>query len=259
MPERKARVHSLESFGTVDGPGVRFVVFLQGCPLRCKYCHNPDTWQVNSGTEMTAEEILHLYDRNASFYRRGGLTCTGGEPLLQMDFVLELFQKAKARGIHTCVDTSGITFRADSPAPSAKVDALCEVTDLFLLDLKHPDPQGHLELTGQRSDNILAFARYLAARNQPIWVRHVVVPGITDSKEEWDQLGAILAELPNVKALEVLPYHTMGVAKYHELGIPYPLEGVPALDRQTAVHARQEILKARKAALEAKAKHPESS
>ena len=254
MPEIKARVHSLESFGTVDGPGVRFVVFLQGCPMRCKYCHNPDTWQVNNaGTEMTVDEILRQYDRNASFYKRGGLTCTGGEPLLQMEFVTELFRKAKQKGIHTCADTSGITFRPDSPEQIARFDALCEVTDLFLLDIKHSDPQGHLELTGQRNDNILAFARYLAAKNQPMWVRHVVVPGITDSQEEWDALGALLAELPNVKALEVLPYHTMGVVKYEKLGIPYPLEGVPALNKKTAVHAREEILKARKAALDAKA------
>ena len=250
MSEIKARVHSLESFGTVDGPGVRFVVFLQGCPMRCKYCHNPDTWQVNAGTEMTADEILRQYDRNASFYKRGGLTCTGGEPLLQMDFVIELFRKAKAKGIHTCADTSGITFRADSPEQIARFDALCEVTDLFLLDIKHPDPKGHLDLTSQPNDNILAFARYLAAKNHPMWVRHVVVPGITDSKEEWDKLGALLADLPNVKALEVLPYHTMGVVKYEKLGMPYPLEGVPALSKKIAVQAREEILKARKAVLE---------
>ncbi len=247
--EIKGHIHSLESFGTVDGPGVRFVVFLQGCPMRCKYCHNPDTWQPGLGTEMTTDEILTQYARNASFYKRGGITCTGGEPLLQIDFVLELFRKAKAKGIHTCVDTSGITFRADDPTQLARFDALCEVTDLFLLDIKHAESEAHKELTGQCNDNILAFARYLAAKNQPMWVRHVVVPGITDSEAEWTALGTLLAELPNVKALEVLPYHTMGVAKYEKLGIDYPLQGVPALDKKTAVRAREVILAARKKAL----------
>lgn len=249
MAEIKARVHSLESFGTVDGPGVRMVVFLQGCPMRCLYCHNPDTWEVNGGTEMTADEILTQYDRNAAFYKRGGITVTGGEPLLQMDFVLELFRKAKQKGIHTCVDTSGITFRPDSEEVIARFDSLCEVTDLFLLDIKHPDPEAHKKLTGHRNENILAFARYLAGKHQPIWVRHVVVPGITDSEAEWTKLGHLLAELPNIQALEVLPYHTMGVVKYKKLGISYPLEGVPALDKKTAVHAREVILAARQEAL----------
>ena len=247
--EVKARVHSLESFGTVDGPGVRFVVFLQGCPMRCQYCHNPDTWRYDAGTLMTADEIMTEYDRNASFYQHGGITVTGGEPLLQIDFVLELFRKAKAKGVHTCVDTSGILFNPDNPVTVAKYDALCELTDLFLLDLKHIDPEAHKKLTAQDNTNILAFARYLAKKNQAIWVRHVVVPGITDSEEDWHRLGTFMAELPNVKALEVLPYHTMGVVKYEKLGIPYPLEGVPAMDKKTAVRAREEILKARKAAL----------
>lgn len=247
--EIKARVHSLESFGTVDGPGVRFVVFLQGCPMRCRYCHNPDTWQMNAGTEMTADEILRQYARNASFYHRGGITCTGGEPLVQMDFVLELFRKAKAQGIHTCVDTSGILFRPNDPAVVEKYDALCEVTDLFLLDIKHIDPSAHRQLTDHSNENILAFARYLAGKKQPMWIRHVVVPGITDSEEEWTALGRFLAELPSVKALEVLPYHTMGVVKYEKLGIPYPLEGVPQMDKKTAAHAREVILQARKDAL----------
>lgn len=252
--EIKARVHSLESFGTVDGPGVRFVVFLQGCPMRCRYCHNPDTWQMNAGTEMTVDEVLSQYERNASFYHRGGITCTGGEPLVQMDFVLELFRKAKARGIHTCVDTSGVLFRPNDPAVVAKYDALCEVTDLFLLDIKHIEPEAHRRLTDHSNENILAFARYLAAKDQPMWIRHVVVPGITDSEEEWTALGRFMATLPSVKALEVLPYHTMGVVKYEKLGIPYPLEGVPAMDKKTAAHAREVILKARQSALKAENK-----
>lgn len=249
MAEIKARIHSLESFGTVDGPGVRMVVFMQGCPMRCLYCHNPDTWGIEGGTEMTVDEILAQYDRNASFYKHGGITVTGGEPLLQMHFVLALFRKAKQKGIHTCVDTSGITFRPDCTDVVARFDTLCELTDLFLLDIKHPDPEAHKKLTGHSNENILAFARYLAGKHQSIWVRHVVVPGITDSENEWIALGHLLADMPNVQALEVLPYHTMGVVKYEKLGIPYPLEGVPALDKKTAVHAREVILAARKKAL----------
>lgn len=250
MAELKARVHSLESFGTVDGPGVRLVVFLQGCPMRCLYCHNPDTWEVNAGTEMTVDDILAQYDRNASFYKRGGITVTGGEPLLQIDFVMELFKRAKQEGIHTCVDTSGITFVPDQPEVVARFDALCELTDLFLLDIKQVGTEEHRKLTGHSNENILAFAHYLAQKNQAIWVRHVVVPGITDSEQEWTALGQLLAKLPNVKALEVLPYHTMGVVKYEKLGIPYPLKGVPALDKKTAVHAREVIMAARKEALD---------
>ena len=136
-------VHSVESFGTVDGPGIRFVVFLQGCPLRCKYCHNPDTWSTVGGTDTTAEELLERYDRNAPFYREGGITVTGGEPLLQIEFVTELFTKAKAKGIHTCIDTSGATIRPNDPKVVAQFDELCKVTDLILLDIKHSDPEGH--------------------------------------------------------------------------------------------------------------------
>lgn len=248
--EIKGHVHSVESFGTVDGPGVRLVVFLQGCPMRCQYCHNPDTWQPGLGTEMTTDEILAQYQRNASFYKRGGITVTGGEPLLQMEFVLELFTKAKKAGIHTCADTSGITFKPDDEAVKARFDALRAVTDLFLLDIKQVAPDAHEALTGHRNDNILAFARYLAENRHPVWIRHVIVPGITDKEDGWKALGRLLAELPNVQALEVLPYHTMGVAKYEKLGIPYPLEGVPALDKKIAVHARQVILTARHQALQ---------
>ncbi|EJX10397.1 pyruvate formate-lyase 1-activating enzyme [gut metagenome] len=248
--ERIGHVHSIESFGTVDGPGVRFVVFLQGCPLRCKYCHNPDTWKPGIGTEMTADQILEQFFRNEPFYHNGGITVTGGEPLLQIDFVTELFTKAKARGVHTCVDTSGITFRNDDPDQLARFDALCAVTDLVLLDIKHPDPEAHKELTGHSNENILEFAHYLAARHKDTWIRHVVVPGITDNEEEWKKIGELMAHLPNVKALEVLPYHTMGIKKYETLGMDYPLKGVPALKAEVAKHAREVILIARRKALE---------
>ena len=176
------RVHSVESFGTVDGPGVRFVVFLQGCPMRCLYCHNPDTWDPGGGVPTTVEELLAQYARNEAFYRKGGITVTGGEPLLQIEFVTALFREAKRRGIHTCLDTSGATFRPEDAAALAQFDALCAVTDLVLLDIKQTDPAAHRRLTGRENGNILAFARYLAQKEVPVWVRHVVVPGLTDSE-----------------------------------------------------------------------------
>lgn len=243
------RIHSVESFGTVDGPGIRFVVFVQGCPLRCKYCHNPDTWKTTGGTMVTAEELLAQYNHKKSFYKNGGITVTGGEPLLQIEFVTDLFRKAKAEGIHTCIDSSGITFREDHPETLEKFDTLMSVTDLVLLDIKHIDSDAHKELTGMKNDNILAFARYLAKKNIPVWVRHVIVPGITDDEEEWKALGRFLATLPNLKALDVLPYHTMGVKKYEALGIDYPLKGVPALTKTEAAKARNVILKSFKEAL----------
>ena len=246
------RIHSVESFGTVDGPGVRFVVFLQGCPLRCQYCHNPDTWEPSRGTEVTVESLLQHYNSNKPFYSNGGITVTGGEPLLQIDFVTEFFEKAKQQGIHTCIDTSGITFLKDNPETLQKFDRLMKVTDLVMLDIKHIDPKAHKALTGADNRNVLAFANYLAEKKIPLWVRHVVVPTITDKEEDWKKIGAFLATLPNLQALDVLPYHTLGVKKYESLGIPYPLKDLKPLDRKIAVEARQVILTARKQALEAK-------
>ena len=237
-------IHSTESFGTVDGPGVRFVVFLQGCPMRCQYCHNPDTWKMNSGSLRSPQSLIQEYERNRAFYARGGITVTGGEALMQIDFLLELFALAKEKGIHTCLDTSGITYQEEDTPYRRKLDALMELTDLVLLDIKHIDPQGHRELTGHDNARILAFARYLAEKQVDVWVRHVVVPGITDKPELLTRLGAFIGTLPNVKALDVLPYHIMGVTKYHQLGIPYPLEGVEPATRDQAKKAKQIILTA---------------
>ncbi len=237
-------IHSTESFGTVDGPGVRFVIFLQGCPMRCKYCHNPDTWKMRSGSVRSAESLIKEFQRNAPYYSKGGITVTGGEALMQIDFLLELFSLAKEKGIHTCLDTSGITYRCDGSSYSAKLDELMELTDLVLLDIKHIDPVLHKELTGHDNARILAFARYLAEKNVPVWVRHVVVPGITDDPVYLSKLGAFIGELPNVKALDVLPYHIMGVSKYKELGIPYPLEGVEPATVKQAKEAKKVILDA---------------
>ena len=241
-------IHSTESFGTVDGPGVRFVIFLQGCPMRCKYCHNPDTWKMNTGTRRSAESLIKDYQRNAAFYAKGGITVTGGEALMQIDFLLELFVLAKENGIHTCLDTSGITYHPGQSAYNEKLDRLMELTDLVMLDIKHIDAEGHKDLTGHDNSHILAFARYLAEKNVPVWIRHVVVPGITDDPGQLSRLGAFIGTLPNVKALDVLPYHVMGVSKYKELNIPYPLEGVEPATQTQAKQARQIILTAVKQA-----------
>lgn len=237
------RVHSIESFGTVDGPGIRMVIFLSGCPMRCLYCHNPDTWDPKGGTPMTVEQLLNQYDNARHFYRKGGITVSGGEPLTQIGFVTELFEAAKKRGIHTCLDTSGVTFRPDSAGVRKKFDRLAAVTDLVLLDIKHIDPQEHLKLCGQPQDNILAFARYLEQKQIPVWVRHVVVPGITDREDYLHRLGLYLGTLKNIKALDVLPYHDMGKTKYQSLGIPYPLEDTSPLPPAEAAKARQIILR----------------
>lgn len=237
-------IHSKESFGTVDGPGIRYVLFLQGCPMRCLYCHNPDTWEVKGGRPITVAQILEEYNKNRSFYKNGGITVTGGEPLLQIDFVYELFAAAKALGIHTCIDTSGITYNPDNLPYTEKLRELMRVTDLVMLDIKHIDPEKHLQLTGKDNKNILAFARFLDEMAVPLWVRHVVVPTITDDPLYHEKLGEFLASLRNVKALDVLPYHTMGASKYNELGIAYPLAHLSALPKSEAAKAKNTILSA---------------
>ena len=239
-------IHSTESFGTVDGPGVRFVVFLQGCPMRCQYCHNPDTWKMNTGSVRSAQSLIQEYERNKAFYSKGGITVTGGEALMQIDFLLELFTLARQKKIHTCLDTSGVTYRPGQSSYNEKLDALMEVTDLVMLDIKHIDPEGHKVLTGHDNGNILAFAKYLEEKQIPVWIRHVLVPGITDDAALLTRLGTFLGTLSNVKALDVLPYHTMGIVKYEKLGIEYPLKGVKPLSKQEAVKARNVILRAYK-------------
>ncbi len=235
-------IHSIETFGTVDGPGVRYVVFVQGCPMRCLYCHNPDTWQMHTGIQMTTDEILDDYEKYRPFLKEGGLTVTGGEPLMQIDFLIELFEKAKLKDIHTCIDTSGIAYNEANPAYLEKLDRLMEVTDLVMLDIKHIDPEEHQKLCSQPNKPILKFAKYLENKHIPVWIRHVVVPGITDKEIYLRRLGAFLGELTNLQALDVLPYHTMGMVKYENLGIDYPLKGVPPLDKADAIKAKQIIL-----------------
>ena len=240
------QIHSIQTFGTVDGPGTRFVVFFKGCPMRCAYCHNPDTWEMAGGEEWTVEALMKYYDDNKEFYKNGGLTATGGEPLMQIDFLTELFEACKKEGVHTCLDTSGICFNPDSPEMLAKYDRLIKSTDLVMLDIKHIYPEKHIELTSQKNDNILAFARYLSDHDIMMWIRHVIVPGITYEPEYLDRLGYFLGDLKTAKGLEVLPYHTLGVSKYEQLGIAYKLKDVKALNNDDAVKARQIIIEGMK-------------
>lgn len=238
----KGYIHSKETFGTVDGPGIRYVLFMQGCPMRCLYCHNPDTWEIGKCTEAAAEEIIAECKKNISFYRNGGITVTGGEPLLQVDFLTELFKLAKCEGIHTCIDTSGITYSQTNDGYTAKLDELMNYTDLVMLDIKHIDPEHHKKLTSKDNKGILEFAKYLENKNIPLWIRHVVVEGYTDDPKYLYDLGRFIGTLKNVEALDVLPYHSMGAGKYEALGIPYPLKELKALDRSEAVKAKQYIL-----------------
>ena len=235
----KGNIHSIETCGTVDGPGIRFVIFMQGCPLRCQYCHNPDTWQTDTNKLMTVDEIMQKYDGVKEFVQSGGITVTGGEPLLQIDFVTELFKVAKNHGIHTALDTSGITF---NPENTEKIDKLLKYTDLVLLDIKHIDDEEHKKLTGASNKNILAFAQYLSEKQIPVWIRHVVVKDITLNEKYLKELGKFLATLNNIKALDILPYHNMAIPKYESLWINYPLKNTPPTSKEEAINARNIIL-----------------
>lgn len=238
-------IHSIESCGTVDGPGIRFVVFFQGCPMRCLYCHNPDTWNYNVNKKMTVEEILEKYDKVKEFLKNGGLTATGGEPMVQIDFLIELFKQAKQKNIHTALDTSGILFNKNN---TKKVDELLKYTDLVLLDIKHIDSIEHNKLTGHPNTPVLEFAQYLSNKKIPVWIRHVVVPTITFNKKYLSALGEFLATLNNIQALDVLPYHDLAIPKYENLNQPYKLKGIPPLTKAQAMEARNTILEAMKMA-----------
>ena len=238
MNNIKANIHSIETFGTVDGPGIRFVVFFQGCPMRCLYCHNPDTWSNAINKEMSSDEILSQFESVKNFLKHGGLTVSGGEPLLQLDFVIELFKKAREKNIHTALDTSGILFNG-----SEKYDELIKYTNLVLLDVKHIDDNEHKKLTGHSNKNVLNFAKYLDKNKVPVWIRHVVVQNITFKKDYLENLGKFLKTLHNVQKLEILPYHNMGIVKYEKLGINYPLKDIKPLTKEEGIEAKRMILK----------------
>lgn len=264
MPENKqilGYIHSTESFGAVDGPGIRFVVFLQGCKMRCKYCHNPETWnlvadysrlysedlsetereelakRIEENTKMlkdkgiklearTPEDVLKQALRYKPYWKGdGGITVSGGEALLQIDFLIEFFKLAKAEGVHTAVDTAGNPFTREEPFFS-KFQELMKVTDLFILDIKQIEDQKHRDLTGFTNANILDLAQYLSEQGKHMWIRHVLVPGITTDEADLRKTDEFIQTLQTVDKVEVLPYHKLGIQEWERLGIPYQLEGI---------------------------------
>lgn len=231
----KARIHSFESFGTVDGPGIRFVVFMQGCPLRCKYCHNRDTWDFQGGTEYSLEDVLSQIRKYKNYFMPsgGGVTISGGEPLLQLKFLLELFPKLKAQGIHLAIDTSG------SFDLTNDLKKLIDMTDLFLLDIKCINDDICRDLTGVSNKKELTFAKYLSSIRKPMWIRQVLVPGITDKEKDLLKLKTFISSLRTVEKIEILPYHDMGRFKWEKLGLIYPLDGVPVASQEDVDRAKK--------------------
>ena len=216
-----AKIHSVESFGTVDGPGIRFVLFLQGCHLQCKYCHNRDTWDMNGGEYKSLDDIFEKIMKYKNYiYPNGGVTVTGGEPLLQVKFLIELFEKLKKENIHTCIDTSGMVALTDD------IKKLLSLTDLVLLDIKHIDSEKFKNLVGFNNEKELAFARYLSDNNIHMWIRQVLVPGYTDDEQDLLKLKDFISSLNTVDKVEILPYHDMGRYKWEKLGLKYELDGV---------------------------------
>lgn len=232
-------IHQLESFGSVDGPGVRFIIFFSGCPLRCKYCHNPDTWDMTKGKLYTADELLNeALSCKAYWGAKGGITVSGGEPLMQLDFLLELFTKAKEKGVNTCIDTAGGPFTKEGDW-FEKFKKLMEVIDILLMDIKHIDEEEHIKLTGRTGKNIIEMFRYLDEIKKPIWIRHVLVPGITDNDEYLLRTRDFIRTLSNVQRVEILPYHGLGAMKYKDLGIDYVLKDTESPSAERVANAKK--------------------
>lgn len=230
-----AKVHSVESFGTVDGPGIRYILFLQGCHLKCKYCHNRDTWDLKAGEYKSLTEIVDniLHYRNYFKVSHGGVTVTGGEPLLQVKFLIQLFTRLKEEGIHTAIDTSGMVELTED------VKKLLTLTDLVLLDIKHIHPEKCKELVGFSNEKELAFARYLSDNGIPIWIRQVLIPGITDDEKDLLTLKEFIYSLKTVEKVEILPYHDMGKFKWENLNVPYELEGIKPATSEDVKRAKK--------------------
>ena len=230
-----AKVHSTESFGTVDGPGIRFVIFMQGCHLQCKYCHNRDTWDMNGGEYKSVDEIVEKIKRYKNYIvpSGGGVTVTGGEPLLQVKFLIELFKKLKQEGIHTCIDTSGMVELTDD------IKHVLRYTDLVLLDIKHIDEEKCKELVGFSNKKELKFARYLSDNNIKMWIRQVLVPGYTDDEVDLIKLRDFIKTLKTVERIQILPYHSMGKYKWKKLGLEYPLENIREAKQEDVERARR--------------------
>lgn len=229
----KGRIHSFESFGTLDGPGIRFVIFLQGCPLRCLYCHNRDTWDPKGGREYSVDEVMEEISKYTGYmkFSGGGVTVSGGEPLLQPDFVAGLFSRCREKGIHTALDTSG-------HADLDKLEGILPVTDLVLLDMKHACESGHKTITGVGREKTANFAAELSKAGIPVWIRYVLVPGYTDSEADLAAAASLIKTIRNVQKVEVLPYHSMGSYKWEQLGFEYPLKGVPEPTEESLEKAR---------------------
>lgn len=233
------KIHSIETFGTVDGPGIRFVLFLKGCPLRCLYCHNPDTWTNDGALQLDEKEIISRVLKYKNYYRNGGLTISGGEPLVQIDFLIELCKLAKMNNIHTAIDTSGCTFNEND---TNKFDELIKYVDLFLVDIKHINEEKCIKLTGKTNVNTLNFLTYLDKKSIKVWIRQVLLPGYTTDEEDLFQTRKFIESLSNVEKIEVLPYHTMGEVKYQNLNIKYPLKGIEPPSKEL-VNRAYKILK----------------
>lgn len=214
------RIHSIETMGLLDGPGIRFVVFFQGCKLRCAYCHNPDTWNLEEGMEISAEALINKALRYKPYFDKsgGGITFSGGDPLMQPEFLIELLKLCKQKGIHTAIDTSGFG--------KGRYEEILKYTDLVILDIKHVNNSGYKELTGRTFREFEVFAGLLIESNVDLWIRHVVVPGINDNKQHMSEMKKIIQRFNNVKKVDLLPYHVLGVSKYEKIGIPYRLQGV---------------------------------
>lgn len=231
----KGRIHSLETMGLVDGPGIRFVVFMQGCGIRCAYCHNPDTWCKDGGTEYTPEELVNKIKRFKTYFNAsgGGVTFSGGEPLLQPEFLLECLKLCKAEGIHTTIDTAGVGL--------GDYEEILKYVDLILFDVKETDPEKYKNLVGVPIDRSLEFLKVAQSMNKKMWIRHVVVPGYTDNKKDLMRIKNFVDDLHNIEKVELLPYHVLGINKYEGLNIPYRLDGVPPLDKNWLKELEKEI------------------
>lgn len=236
----QGRIHSFETFGSVDGPGVRFVIFFQGCRLRCRYCHNPDSWKVDAGELYEASDIVKKALRYKNYWgNEGGITVSGGEALLQLDFLTELFSLFKEQGVNTCLDTAAGPFDPESEEYLERFDKLMQLTDLVMLDIKHIDTHMHKKITGFGNDNILCCARHLEEIGKDMWIRHVLVPGFTDDEASLVKLGEFVRSLSHVKRFELLPYHSFGVFKWQKLGIPYTLNAVASPDEAALKRAKK--------------------
>ena len=233
------KIQTIETFGAVDGPGIRYVIFLHGCAMRCRYCHNPETWCNDKFTPQSSEELIKKALKYKPYWKKdGGITVSGGEPLLQIDFLIELFTLAKKYNINTCIDTCGQPF-SNNKEYLEKIDKLLELTDLFILDIKEMNNETHKWLTSKSNENILEFARYLSNHNKKMWIRHVLVPTITDKEDDLIRLKEFMNSLKNVEKFEILPYHTLGIMKYKDLGLEYTLNNIEEPSKEEVNRAKE--------------------